>query len=86
MADLPESEDSYHDVRVGWSVLNSDSTVGESRLSFAYCKNGSFVCHGRSTDYGQEYNTGDTITCCIVSFSFLTVLLLDCCFILSGPH
>lgn len=77
VADLPDSEDSYHDVRVGWSILSSDSTVGDGQMSCAYCKNGTFVFNGHSEEYGEGFSVGDQITCYIVMVLFTLCTIHD---------
>ena len=65
--DLPETEQHPHVVRVGWSVAETDMTVGESKYSLGYGATGKKVNEGRYENYGETFGVGDVIGCFIVS-------------------
>ena len=65
--DLPETEQHPHVVRVGWSVAETDMTVGESKYSIGYGATGKKVNEGRYDNYGETFGIGDVIGCFIVS-------------------
>ena len=74
--ELPETEQHPHVVRVGWSVAETDMTVGESKYSLGYGATGKRVNEGRYENYGEPFGIGDVIGCFIVS-TFPCVIASD---------
>ncbi|XP_003385794.1 PREDICTED: heterogeneous nuclear ribonucleoprotein U-like [Amphimedon queenslandica] len=52
-----------HNVRVGWSSLDSDTIAGDDKNSFAYDSSGKKVTRSNSEDYGETFDEGDVIGC-----------------------
>ncbi len=70
-------EEAYpHDLRVGWSIENSSTMLGESPNSFAYCSTARKAENGMFVDWGESFYKNDVVTCCMVSFSYTVLSLI----------
>lgn len=65
--DLPDVEEHPHVVRVGWSSVCSDMTVGNGKYSYGYGGTGKFSNNGKFQDFNEPFDVGDVIGCYIVS-------------------
>uniref|UniRef100_A0A1I7VNZ2 SAP domain-containing protein n=2 Tax=Loa loa TaxID=7209 RepID=A0A1I7VNZ2_LOALO len=62
---LPFEEIDAHNVRVGWSTLNSTNILGEAPHSYAYDLLAKKATNNFFTDYGEPCQVGDVITSCL---------------------
>ena len=53
--------------RVGWSVMDSDLSLGEDKLSYGFGGTGRAATNKKFKLYGEAYGPGDYISCFIVS-------------------
>ena len=72
--DIPKcSESEPHMIRVGWSVAESSTQLGENKYSFAYCNSGKKCTESVFEDYGETFEKGDSVASYVVS---LTIIIL----------
>ncbi len=57
----------YFYFRVGWSVIDSDLSLGEDKLSYGFGGTGKAATNRQFKDYGEDYGPGDFISCFVVS-------------------
>ncbi|CAL1571039.1 unnamed protein product [Knipowitschia caucasica] len=62
---LPSSEADPHVVRVGWSLNNCSTQLGEEPFSFGYGGTGKKSSDCKFADYGERFGENDVIGCCI---------------------
>ena len=55
--------------RVGWSIAESDLSLGEDKLSYGYGGTGKVATNRQFKTYGEAYGPGDFIGCFLVSVS-----------------
>ena len=53
--------------RVGWSVVDSDLSLGEDKLSYGFGATGRASTNKQFQLYGEAYGPGDFIGCFVVS-------------------
>ena len=68
--------ESSHNLRVGWSSLDSETIAGDDRASFAYDSSGKKVTRSNTEDYGESFDEGDVIGCYLVSIFIMFKLLI----------
>ncbi|KAK5611912.1 hypothetical protein CRENBAI_007128 [Crenichthys baileyi] len=62
---LPSSEPDPHVVRIGWSLNNCSTQLGEEPFSFGYGGTGKKSCDCKFADYGEKFGENDVIGCYI---------------------
>lgn len=67
-------EEQPYVVRVGWSTLDSDFSIGDSPSSYCYENTGKKVSRSESEDYGETFDEGDVIGCYLVSEMVLLIV------------
>ncbi|XP_019864815.1 heterogeneous nuclear ribonucleoprotein U-like protein 2 isoform X2 [Aethina tumida] len=50
-----------HVIRIGWSVIDADLMLGESKHSYGYESSGQFVTEKQFQDYAVKYAVGDVV-------------------------
>ncbi|XP_028320050.1 heterogeneous nuclear ribonucleoprotein U-like protein 1 isoform X2 [Gouania willdenowi] len=62
---LPSSEPDPHVVRIGWSINNSSTQLGEEPFSFGFGGTGKKSVDCKFADYGEKFGENDVIGCYI---------------------
>uniref|UniRef100_A0A3B3XRI7 B30.2/SPRY domain-containing protein n=1 Tax=Poecilia mexicana TaxID=48701 RepID=A0A3B3XRI7_9TELE len=62
---LPSSEPDPHVVRIGWSLNNCSTQLGEEPFSFGYGGTGKKSSDCKFADYGEKFGENDVIGCYI---------------------